>query len=342
MKMISYAQNHEDVVLDRAFPRDHKGFYIDIGAADPVHDSVTKHFYDLGWHGMNVEPMGFWQERLRSDRADEINLQVGVSDTDGELCFWEGPPEHPGGSTFSSAVVEAYGGGLGFTERTVQVTTLARLCEDHVGDRTIDFLKVDVEGHELQVLQGAGWARWRPRVVVVEATRPNTTEPSHDRWEHLLLAADYVFALFDGLNRFYVRAEEPDLLAPLSVSPNYFDDFVPYRFVTQLDQRDAQINQLAAELASTTLAISDLRPRLRRTQESLNDAHVELVAARSALRATAAELDRVKEASVPLARRGPAALHVGRVARLAGERFPVVASLARRLSGALARGEKGA
>ena len=54
--MVSYAQNHEDVLLRRVFPDEPNGFYIDVGANDPVRDSVTKHFYDRGWHGINIEP----------------------------------------------------------------------------------------------------------------------------------------------------------------------------------------------------------------------------------------------------------------------------------------------
>ena len=56
MSMISYAQNQEDVLLRREFPDCTNGFYIDVGANDPVWDSVTKHFYDRGWHGINIEP----------------------------------------------------------------------------------------------------------------------------------------------------------------------------------------------------------------------------------------------------------------------------------------------
>ena len=56
-------------------------------------------------------------------------------------------------------------------ERAVRVTTLARVCERHV-EGTIDFLKIDVDGHAGEVLAGGDWTRWRPRVVLVEAFDP--------------------------------------------------------------------------------------------------------------------------------------------------------------------------
>ena len=57
MSFISYAQNFEDVMLRRVFAELDTGFYIDVGANDPSADSVTKAFYDAGWHGINIEPL---------------------------------------------------------------------------------------------------------------------------------------------------------------------------------------------------------------------------------------------------------------------------------------------
>jgi uncharacterized membrane protein len=54
--ILSYAQNGEDVVLSRAFADQEFGFYVDVGACHPVEDSVTLHFYERGWQGVNVEP----------------------------------------------------------------------------------------------------------------------------------------------------------------------------------------------------------------------------------------------------------------------------------------------
>ena len=54
---ISYAQNREDVILNGFFEGRDKGFYVDVGAGNPVDDSVTKLFYDKGWHGINIEPI---------------------------------------------------------------------------------------------------------------------------------------------------------------------------------------------------------------------------------------------------------------------------------------------
>ncbi|MGI8983959.1 MAG: FkbM family methyltransferase [Acidimicrobiales bacterium] len=228
MTMTSYAQNREDVLLDRLFPRGIKGFYIDVGANDPVANSVTKHFYDLGWRGINVEPALAPFERLQEARPRDVNLGLGISDREDTLTFHEFPPGISGISTFSPDLASWHREqGHESQLREVAVTTLAKICAEHV-DGEIDFLSVDVEGHEREVLEGGDWARWRPRVVVVEATQPATTNPTHQHWEHVLLGAGYVFATFDGLNRYYVRDEDAHLAAGLATPVNVTDRYVPF------------------------------------------------------------------------------------------------------------------
>ena len=87
---------------------------------------------------------------------------------------------------------------------------------------------IDVEGAEAQALSGLDLQRWRPWVLVVEATRPNSTEPSHEAWERYLTEAGYSFCLFDGLSRFYVAAEHREALeASLSYPACVFDHYIP-------------------------------------------------------------------------------------------------------------------
>jgi len=76
MTFISYAQNYEDVMLQRAFKDIKKGFYIDVGANDPVIDSVTKAFYDSDWHGINIEPVTEWFIKLQEARPNDTNLNI--------------------------------------------------------------------------------------------------------------------------------------------------------------------------------------------------------------------------------------------------------------------------
>jgi hypothetical protein len=86
------------------------------------------------------------------------------------------------------------------------------LCERHQA-REIDFLKIDVEGAEADVLAGGEWRRFRPKVIIIEAISPGSGEPAWPEWEPFLLAQGYRFALFDTLNRLYVAQEHPEIFA---------------------------------------------------------------------------------------------------------------------------------
>src|SRR5213592_2165760 len=90
MAIVSYAQNGEDVLLDRALRTQPPGFYIDVGANDPVIDSVTKMFYDRGWRGINVEPGAIFA-RLAAARPRDVNIQMALSDRAGTREFYEFP-----------------------------------------------------------------------------------------------------------------------------------------------------------------------------------------------------------------------------------------------------------
>jgi FkbM family methyltransferase len=257
--MISYSQNFEDVVLDRVFRDTDRGFYVDVGANDPNVCSVTRHFYESGWNGINIEP-GLVFEKLVAARPRDVNLQLAASNHDGDVPFYEFPGAD-GLAGLSPEVPEPFRplANRRFV-RTVRAVPLRAVLAQHAPSR-IDFLSIDVEGHEREVLLGNDWNRFRPRVVLVEATLPATQVPCHDRWEDVLIEAGYLFTYFDGLNRFYVRREDEHLLERFAAPPNVFDQFVPAEVVAQRDR----ILTLEADLKG----VSDHRDELIRAHDRL-------------------------------------------------------------------------
>jgi FkbM family methyltransferase len=230
MPLISYAQNREDVLLHRALSGQPNGFYIDVGANDPTMSSVTRCFYDLGWHGINIEPVPavFW--RLVAERKRDINLNIGISNCQQTLPFYECLNESTL-STFSPAAAAWWAApprNFVFEEHEIPVMTLAQVCEQYV-TQPIDFLSIDAELHERAVIEGKDWKRYRARIVIVEdGISPETGRMSHDQWEPHLLQNDYSFAFFDGVNRFYVRKEDEHLLPLLQVPANATDSYITY------------------------------------------------------------------------------------------------------------------
>jgi|HubBroStandDraft_1064217.scaffolds.fasta_scaffold55075_2 FkbM family methyltransferase len=240
----------EDVLLARAFGDSVNGFYIDVGAGSPLVESVTRHFYESGWQGINVEPLSVEYEQLCEERHRDVNLRVVLGEESGLAKLYEHVNE-PGFSTLSLELARQHmAQGMEVREREVEVVTFTQVCEQYV-KRPIDFCKIDVEGYERQVLQGGDWRKWRPRVFCIEATVPGSQVPSHQEWEHLLLGAGYLLAYFDGLNRYYVAEEAEELVPKLAVQPGWYDGIVTHAEVQlrcHIDSLGEHIDDLTQQI----------------------------------------------------------------------------------------------
>lgn len=200
--IISYAQNREDIILSAFFSDVEEGFYVDIGAFDPIEDSVTKYFYDRGWSGINVEPNKKLFTRLQKERPRDINLNLGISNRKGTLEYRE-YIDGKGLSTFSDDVKKSYETNKtgqpvkNYKDITIEVTTLKNIFKEH-NVKKIHFLKVDVEGYEYEVLESNDWSKYRPEVICIESNH------IFKDWPAFLKENDYKKVFNDGLNDYYV------------------------------------------------------------------------------------------------------------------------------------------
>jgi len=272
-RMISYAQNFEDVMLMRALGHIEQGFYIDIGANDPVVDSVSLAFHQSGWHGIHVEPMADYAELLRQQRPGDKVIQAVVSTDTTPIPFYEILGE--GISTADPLIAQQHRErGFQVNEIEIPTTTLSTIFDD-CDEAEIHWLKIDVEGFEKQVI--ASWApsERRPWVVVVESTLPLSQIPSHRRWQSALLKLGYRLVYFDGLNRFYLSEQHPELKKHFATPPNVFDDFslngtanAPFHHHLA-EQCEEKLTQMAAKISqlqtNTPKAPKKARPKAAKT-----------------------------------------------------------------------------
>lgn len=245
---ISYAQNREDVVLWRALREVHAGRYVEVGANHPTDDSVTRAFYDRGWQGVTVEPVPYFADLQRAERPRDHLVQAAVTATPGEQITLHVVPG-TGLSTIVDAVSDRHAeAGIEHVDVVVPTARLDDVLREAgwSPQDEIHFLLVDVEGAEEDVLRSIDLSTWRPWVLVVESTAPNSTISTHDAWEPGLLAAGYEFCLFDGLSRFYVAKERStQLRALLSYPACILDRYVP----VHLSETQHEVQELRAQAA---------------------------------------------------------------------------------------------
>jgi FkbM family methyltransferase len=251
--ILSYAQNFEDVILWRALEHLEKGFYIDIGAQDPVLESVSFSFYEKGWRGVHVEPTPAYARKLREARPDETVLQVAVGTVAGVIPFWEFPDT---GLSTGSALIAAEHRVAFYKAVPIQVTCvpLSQIL-DAQGGRPIHWLKIDVEGMEDDVIDSWPPSLVRPWIVVVESIKPLTQEESYSAWEPKLLKLGYQFVYFDGINRYYVGNEHNQLMSVFGLGPNVFDRFELARTSVYARRLNAELTQRSHELGRLARAV---------------------------------------------------------------------------------------
>ncbi len=168
----SYAQDGEDMVLLSFFEhiKNHKGFFVDIGAHHPVRFSNTLFFYKKGWNGINIDPTPGSMKMFNILRSRDINLEIGIGEKKDVLtffCFNE-----PALNTFDKQVAEQKNTGKPYhITKTipVEILPLKDVLLKYLPPKIeIDFFTIDVEGLDLQVLKSNDWEMFAPKYVLVE------------------------------------------------------------------------------------------------------------------------------------------------------------------------------
>ena len=152
-------------------------------------------------------------------------------------------------STCNSEVSNDWEDGELIKDYLIEMRTLTSILDEYYNNGDIHFLKIDVEGFEKETLEGIDFSKYRPWIIVIESTKPNSQEPNHDQWEKIVLDNNYIFVYFDGLNRFYLDMKFKDNKDILNIPPNFFDKFVRYSEIVAY--RKVELANTEAEKART-------------------------------------------------------------------------------------------
>jgi len=172
---LSYGTMGEDLVLDRiirkklGLAKAYQGTYVDIGAFHPTRNSLTYPLYRRGWSGLAIDFSETFQDRFKRMRPRDTTLCVAVGERkETRTAYIKGDENHQG-NTIDERATQRFPPDTKLTERPVQVVPAETILDEQGWDgRRIDFLNIDVEGHELEVLRGMNLERFRPSCIAVE------------------------------------------------------------------------------------------------------------------------------------------------------------------------------
>jgi FkbM family methyltransferase len=166
----SFSQEGEDQILERIFENQKNGFYIDIGAHHPIKFSNTFRFYLRGWNGINIDAMPGSMKLFNAIRKRDTNLEIAISKTNTNSIYYQF--NEPALNTFSKIEAEKKDGLSNYqiiNKIELKTCTLAEILSTNLKNNIdIDFLTIDVEGLDFEVLESNNWGLYIPKYILVE------------------------------------------------------------------------------------------------------------------------------------------------------------------------------
>lgn len=198
----SYAQEGEDIILNSIFKNVQKGFYVDVGAHHPMKYSNTYFFYKKGWNGINIDAMPGSMKLFNKIRKRDINLEMGVAKEEGVLDYYMF--KEPALNGFLSSEEAKSKKSDILRCKKIFVLPLSKILDKHLKKgKKIDFLSVDVEGLDLDVLKSNNWEKYKPEVILVEIRSNDYSELTNDEVHKFLQNKNYSLIAKTRLNAIY-------------------------------------------------------------------------------------------------------------------------------------------
>ena len=199
---LGFSESGEDLIA-RYLMGTKKGFFVDIGAGNPVVGSNSYLFYKSGWHGVAVDPNSKLSLAWKIARPKDAFLSIAIGSQSGNAIFYE--YQNDLRSTISQKVHNYYETqNLVSKSSEVRIETLTYLFERFVKDEQHVFLSIDVEGQELDTLVSLDFTRFQPRLIAIENWKlPWLGENEIAKFLH---ANNYRLAAYSGLTAFYMKS----------------------------------------------------------------------------------------------------------------------------------------
>ncbi len=173
----SFGATGEDVLINKIFRNMENGFYVDVGALHPINGSLTYNLYKKGWSGVNIDMLNENLKFFNYFRKRDTNLNAAISSSSGftkAFIFETGS----GLNTLNKKWADYWSKKINkpFLTQKIKKTTLNEVLNNNNVKKNFDFLNIDVEGHEVDVLKGINFKKYRPKLIAIEIHTKNTKE----------------------------------------------------------------------------------------------------------------------------------------------------------------------
>lgn len=166
----SFSQEGEDLILDELLGYKNKGFYIDIGAYHPFHFSNTMRFYNRGWHGINIDAMPENIKLFNRLRTRDTNIEAAISLSDKKVAYYI--YETKALNTCDENRVE-YLKQYGYEpiqKVWLKAYTIMEILDRYIDkNQKIDFMDVDIEGIDEEVIKQIDFSKYHPTIIMTES-----------------------------------------------------------------------------------------------------------------------------------------------------------------------------
>lgn len=208
----AYSSWGEDILLNFIFLNKNDGFYVDIGCYHPEYESNTKILYDRGWNGINIDANKSMIERFKIYRPQNINLNLAVSSENKKFINYFIFDEWATSNTISESFKDTRGIDIQNTEQ-VKCSRLDEILDKYVGNnKEIDFLNVDVETLDFDVLNSNNWSKYKPTIIAVEDFDLKLYDISLSKIFQLLSSNGYELFSLTLYTSFYVLKDKKHTL----------------------------------------------------------------------------------------------------------------------------------
>tara|TARA_A100001011_G_scaffold5962_1_gene6836 strand:+ start:173 stop:847 length:675 start_codon:yes stop_codon:yes gene_type:complete len=169
---LCYSQNGEDLILNRFLDNKKEGFFVDVGAHHPIRFSNTFLFYKKGWSGINIDAMPGSMTAFNKIRPKDINVEKGIALKNDKLTFYQFNESALNTFSKEEAFSKNKDGYKIIKRNLIEVDTLENILDKYMPINTkIDFLNIDAEGKDEEVLISNNWVKYKPSYILVEILR---------------------------------------------------------------------------------------------------------------------------------------------------------------------------